>query len=368
MSMVDQPARSRFIGLGLRSTGAGAAGLPAVFEMFVDELLTLIDEIAPQMPGGADERFRERLTDYRTRLAQETAPATVERLTAECLDDCRHFFERAEALHIEQHREIGGVIELLRDTLAALAGDGTGFDKDLLLSADRFAALLELDELRTLKRRVSDEAEALKRLVAERQQSREQTYEALAHRVQALETQLVRTREAASLDGLTQLANRQTFDRTLEQWTMTSQLRFVLALVDIDGFKAINDAHGHLTGDQVLISVARSLARSVRASDLVARLGGDEFALLAPDANIRQFEARMCRAVAKIAESRFEVAEGERDVSFSVTVSCGLSELSAGDTAASLLQRADEALYSAKHRGKNRVVVKSRPYLRDLLA
>jgi diguanylate cyclase (GGDEF)-like protein len=186
--------------------------------------------------------------------------------------------------------------------------------------------------------------------------------------VQVLESQLVRTREAASLDGLTQLTNRQTFDRTLEQWTADSQLRFVLAIVDIDGFKAINDQHGHLTGDQVLISVARTLARSVRSSDMVARLGGDEFALLALDATVRQFEARMCRTVAKIAESRFDAGEGEERCLFTVTVSCGVSELSAGDTAASLMQRADEALYGAKHRGKNRVVVKSKPYLRDLLA
>ena len=366
MSTIDRPPHGRFIGLGLRADGA--AGLPASLEMFIDELLLLVEEVSPRISGAADARFHERLEDFRTRLVQEADATGIERLTAECLAECRRFFERAEAWQIEQRREIGSVVELLRDTLSTLAGEGTSFDKDLQLSADRFAALLAVDELRTLKRQVSAEAERLKRLVAERQQSRDETHQALANRVQLLEAQLVRTREAASLDGLTQLANRQTFDRTLEQWTQAaSKISFVLAMVDIDGFKVINDAHGHLTGDHVLISVARSLARSVRSSDLVARLGGDEFALLAPDATIRQFEARMCRAVAKIAEMQFDASEEDRGTTFSVTVSCGLSELAAGDTAASLLQRADEALYSAKHRGKNRVVVKTKPFLRDLL-
>ncbi|HVB38864.1 MAG TPA: GGDEF domain-containing protein [Vicinamibacterales bacterium] len=363
---MSQRPDSHFIGLGLRRASSDTGNLVTAFEIFVDDLLMLLDEIVPRVPGGLDARFRGRLSDFRTRLAQESEAAGIERLSSECLDECRHFFERAEVLHLEQHREIGSVIQMLRDTLATLAGDASIFDTDLLLSADRFNELMEVDELRTLKAQLSSETERLKRVVAERQESREQTFEALSQRVHVLEAQLVRTREAASLDGLTQLANRQTFDRTLEQWTQTPNLQFVLALVDIDDFKSVNDDYGHLTGDQVLINVARTLARSVRSSDLVARLGGDEFALLAPEATLRQFEARMCRAVAKIGEVRFERGdnEGER---FGVTVSCGLAELSAGDTGASLMQRADEALYGAKHRGKNRVVVKSKPFLRDLL-
>ncbi|MDE3156765.1 MAG: GGDEF domain-containing protein [Acidobacteriota bacterium] len=363
---MSQRLENQLIGLGLRNPDAGSATLVTAFEIFVDDLLMLLDEIVPRLPGGLDARFRGRLSDFRTRLAQESNAPGIERLSSECLGECRNFFERAEVLHLEQHREIGAVFQLLRDTLTSLAGDASIFDKDLLLSADRFTELMEVDELRTLKAKLSAETERLKQVVAERQESREQTYEALSQRVHLLEAQLVITREAAALDGLTQLANRQTFDRTLEQWTQAPNLPFVLALVDIDDFKSVNDDYGHLTGDQVLINVARSLARSVRSSDLVARLGGDEFALLAPEATLRQFEARMCRAVAKIAEVRFEGADPAAGT-FGVTVSCGLAELTAGDTAASLMQRADEALYGAKHRGKNRVVVKAKPFLRDLL-
>lgn len=358
---------THFIGLGLRHPSSDTGGLVTAFEIFVDDLLMLLDEIVPRVPGGLDARFRGRLGDFRTRLAQESDSSGIERLSSETLAECRQFFERAEVLHLEQHREIGDVIQLLRDTLATLAGDASVFDTDLLLSADRFSELMEVDELRTLKAHLSTETERLKRVVSERQESREQTFQALSQRVHVLEAQLVTTREAASLDGLTQLANRQTFDTTLEQWTQTPNLQFVLALVDIDNFKSVNDERGHLCGDRVLINVARTLARSVRASDLVARLGGDEFALLAPEATLRQFEARMCRAVAKIAEVRFDEGECESSGQFGVTVSCGLAELNAGDTAASLVQRADEALYGAKRRGKNRVVVKSKPLLRDLL-
>ncbi|HVC18550.1 MAG TPA: GGDEF domain-containing protein [Vicinamibacterales bacterium] len=358
---------NHIIALGLGRPGSDHWTVMTAFEVFVDDLLMLVDEIAPRLPDGEDARFRGRLNAYRTRLAQESDAPAIEQLSTECLAECRHFFERAEALRMEQHREIGAVVQLLRDTLASLAGGESGFDQELQLSADRFVDLAEIDELRTLKARLLEETESLKRAVAERQASREQTFDALAARVEMLEAQLVRTRQAAAIDGLTRLANRETFDRTLEGWTQTPDRQFVLALVDIDNFKSVNDCYGHLAGDQVLISVARALARSVRSTDLVARLGGDEFALLAPEATIRQLEARMCRAVAKIAEARFDAGEGDQPRPFGVTISCGLAELSPGDTAASMLQRADEALYGAKHRGKNRVVVKAKPFVRDLL-
>jgi diguanylate cyclase (GGDEF)-like protein len=135
----------------------------------------------------------------------------------------------------------------------------------------------------------------------------------------------------------------------------------VVALFDIDDFKQINDTGGHQMGDRVLQEVARALTISVRPEDVVARIGGDEFAVLASSLTLRQAEARM-RAVLTQMASAMRSPKLPR-----VTLSCGVAECSAGDTMLSLMTRADEALYDAKGKGKNRVAVKAVPFIRDLL-
>jgi diguanylate cyclase len=139
----------------------------------------------------------------------------------------------------------------------------------------------------------------------------------------------------------------------------------VLVLLDVDDFKKINDTHGHAIGDRVLVAVASALRTAVRSNqDLVARIGGDEFAVLAIGLTLRQAESRFQNFISKLAPEN--TRSGDTPLP-PVGISCGIAEFSAGDTVESLSQRADQALYEAKRAGKNRVVVKRKPYLRDLL-
>ena len=178
-----------------------------------------------------------------------------------------------------------------------------------------------------------------------------------------LERQLQTSQHEASLDPLTHIANRRTFDQTLREW-MGPGRWIVLAMFDIDAFKSINDEQGHAQGDKALVALAQTLKASVRANDLVARLGGDEFALLISGLTLRQAEFRLKTVISALSSTHFP---GIADSSFTLTVSAGAAEFSAGDTAGSLIHRADEALYQAKHLGKNRVVTKASPYLVDLM-
>jgi diguanylate cyclase (GGDEF)-like protein len=135
-------------------------------------------------------------------------------------------------------------------------------------------------------------------------------------------------------------------------------------MIDIDNFKTINDKHGHPVGDRALIAVAHALQSSVRKEDVVGRVGGDEFAILVPDLPIRQAEARLRMLTTSLAAVPIATHGGS---TLMITLSVGLAEYSAGDTIDSLKERADNALYEAKRLGRNRVVVKSKPTLRDLL-
>lgn len=160
----------------------------------------------------------------------------------------------------------------------------------------------------------------------------------------------------AGTDAVTGAPNRRAVTAALEQ-----QLAFAhrfgtslcVVLIDLDGFKALNDGYGHEAGDAALHRVVESLDAELRGADLVGRWGGDEFVVLLPGTDLLAAVPiidRLRRAVAELS-----VAEGPG----SLTASLGLAELGSVDTATSLVARADQAMYAAKAAGGDRVVIAS---------
>ena len=126
-------------------------------------------------------------------------------------------------------------------------------------------------------------------------------------------------------------------------------------LIDIDHFKKINDNFGHDVGDEVLREFALRVASNVRAIDLPCRYGGEEFVVIMPDTSVEAATRVAERIRTHVAGSSFRVAGGEELLT--VTISIGVSAtLSADDTPAALLKRADEGVYEAKAAGRNKVV------------
>jgi diguanylate cyclase (GGDEF)-like protein len=157
----------------------------------------------------------------------------------------------------------------------------------------------------------------------------------------------------ASRDALTDLANRAGLHEQLAH--VLANRRNVhgptaLVVIDLDGCKAINDRHGHETGDKVLVEVARLLKACVRDGDSVARLGGDEFAILAEGLTDRQTACHVAERI--IAAIQQPVTVGRE--SLPVGPSIGIAFLHDCHDAAELLREADLAMYSAKAAGKGR--------------
>jgi diguanylate cyclase (GGDEF)-like protein/PAS domain S-box-containing protein len=166
----------------------------------------------------------------------------------------------------------------------------------------------------------------------------------------------------ALTDSLTGLANRRAFDEALErEWrrTLREGSQMSLVLLDIDYFKELNDCYGHQVGDDCLRAVAAAIKGAVRASDIATRYGGDEIAVILPgaDASGAREVARKVRA----AVEALHISHGSREEAGGwVTASVGVATALArqGGTMQmpqSLLQAADNALYKAKHEGRNRV-------------
>jgi len=162
----------------------------------------------------------------------------------------------------------------------------------------------------------------------------------------------------ARIDALTGLPNRGHFDELAELLSRGRRAGDAMGvlMIDIDHFKRINDTDGHAVGDAVLRAVAQSIASGVRAADTPARYGGEEFAVLLRRATTDQacdVALRVRAAVAALDTGAIGVLDG-RPVSVSVGVAVGGAT---GETVAEIVRRADDALYSAKRRGRDRVVV-----------
>jgi diguanylate cyclase (GGDEF)-like protein len=196
--------------------------------------------------------------------------------------------------------------------------------------------------------------------ITERKQA-EATQAELNQKLQIVNTELNRL---ATVDGLTQLANRRSFDQTLDlEWQRARRQQKSLSLIlcDIDYFKPYNDNYGHLAGDDCLCQVAKVLNTAVRRpGDLVARYGGEEFVILLPDTDLDGALQVIDQTQTTLAKSKLPHAFSQ--VASIITLSFGLvchcpsvKEHSPRE----LLHRADLALYEAKARGRNGYVVNS---------
>ncbi|MCU1280674.1 MAG: hypothetical protein JWM53_4220 [bacterium] len=160
--------------------------------------------------------------------------------------------------------------------------------------------------------------------------------------------ELARVARLAAIDPLTGIFNRRGLDLVLPEHD--SRLASV-AMVDLDRFKLINDTHGHAAGDELLRRVAHLLASVVRAADGVVRWGGEEFLLVLPAVDRAQTHIIVERARASVEADRLVVGGAV----LRITISAGVAERRAGESRDQLIARADEALYVAKHSGRNRV-------------
>ena len=221
-------------------------------------------------------------------------------------------------------------------------------------------------DLNSLKHLLENRLEGLLGTMDQHQQqriAREQEVSAhlqgLAERIASMEQQaqgyrehLEEQRQKALIDPLTDLPNRAAWGERLQyevdQWQKNGN-PLLIAMLDLDHFKRINDGYGHLAGDKVLKIIAAQLRKHLRPVDFIARFGGEEFVLLMPDTPLAAGVQGVERLRAAIEACPFHF-KGEP---VTITLSIGVSAFRPGDRSDQVLKRADEALYQAKHRGRN---------------
>lgn len=157
-------------------------------------------------------------------------------------------------------------------------------------------------------------------------------------------------RDKAMLDPLTELPNRRALQEYLEQDDV-GQTPMALFFLDLDGFKAVNDQHGHDAGDELLKQVAARLVDTVRKGDLVCRLAGDEFVVVAQGVPGQEIAARIAQSLCQAIAEPFVLSQASIQIGTSLGIA--LSTAGSGVSGSTLLTHADNAMYEAKRRGRN---------------
>jgi two-component system, sensor histidine kinase LadS len=254
---------------------------------------------------------------------------------------------------------LGGVLMALRNFgllpthFVTLHGMQIGSALEMLLLS--FALANRFNQIKQEKAEAQAQAlAAQQQLVASLQRQERELEQRVAERTDALASANTQLRELALRDPLTALANRAALYAQLDETLVRARQsgrRVCLLMVDLDGFKAINDRYGHEVGDRVLMQVADRLRAATRSGDLVARLGGDEFVVVAEHLDLPDGAQRLAEHVLKAISEPLSVDRDAR-IGASIGIALGGSAVEGTDE---LLRRADAAMYAAKAAGRGAV-------------
>jgi diguanylate cyclase len=276
-----------------------------------------------------------------------------EALAAQFLPDSKRngdILDAGDALSREL-QSVSAAVEAAQKT-SALYGEQLASASETLAGDDAVKVKAVIDDLATATRAIQAENKDLETQLAE-------TNAELIR----LRENLEQVRRDAMTDGLTNLANRKSFDEALEAACIEADATnqpLCLGILDIDHFKGFNDTWGHQIGDQVLRYVSSVIGRMGAAPRMAARYGGEEFAVIFPAEQAHIAHAVLEEIREEVSSRALKRRSTNEDLG-AITLSSGIAQRAPGEPSVNLVERADNALYASKHAGRNRTTVADAP-------
>jgi len=285
------------------------------------------------------------LTDNKQEITNTISEDLYSRFfTASVEDDALH--ETAERINEELKR--------IMDYVGEAGGDVSKYGETLSTAKGDISAANEQVGLKEVISRVLNETQKMEEINSKLEQKLNDSNS----EVSQLREDLEDMRKEALTDSLTGIANRKMFDMELRHAArdaMENGEDLSLMMIDIDYFKKFNDTYGHQVGDEVLKLLASTLSKTVKGSDIAARYGGEEFSVILPTTNLDGAYSVGENIRTRISTKKLVNRQTNTDLG-KITVSIGISQFKYGEKLTDLIKRADQALYSAKKLGRNRVI------------
>ena len=326
---------------------AQAALTTAVLDAY-RSTLTAVGICATQAYPSAGQGLQRALTGLGQRLAEDVEPELVARTEGRIMQELQRWGERAEANLQQKTSDVKELLVVLARTASSLASNGDRNAQQF----DEFTAKLEriadLEDLTQMRASLVRGASELRSKVEHMSRSARESVAQLQAEVVTYQARLEEVSEAASRDPLTGLFNRGRMDQYLGDRISSGQT-FSVAMMDLNGFKQVNDRLGHAAGDDLLKQFAAELRGNARAGDTVGRWGGDEF-LVILDCPAKDAQAHIGRVEKWVVGDYVIATPGGRSAREKVHLGAaiGLAEWMPGQSARDLIAKADAAMYANK--------------------
>lgn len=322
-------------------------------------LFRLIREFSLDLTELDAETFRERNEAIAERFDTGEAIKRLAKRFELHKDFVLDYVDREKTYFTDRDAEFKNIIDMLFTGLTEINKENDAFNTRIYEKNVKLEKITELTDIRQLKEGIKSEVSELKQQIQEKQSRDSEHMDELAESIAILKDDLQKAREDSQTDALTGAMNRLAFDTSIRERLERSAIvwkSFGLLMIDVDNFKTVNDQYGHVVGDRVLMALVAKLRKHTKKGDLIARYGGEEFAVVLPFKSYRyslKVARLLCRSIAK---TDYMVDEAQPGTRIRFTVSIGVTTLEPDDTVTSIVERADKALYRAKHLGKNRTV------------
>ena len=340
--------------LDMDPTRTGDAEAAELFKATIDSYCSTLlvmgksgDRVCPAL--GSD--LQQSLADLAKRMSHGTTPALVRGTGKHVEEQLQQWGNHTAEYFKAKANDVKELLLVLARTAESMGERDSRYTKQFSEFTMRLQKVADLEDLAQVRTSLMQRANELKSRVDQMAEDSNRSVAQLRAEVSTYEARLKTVEQLALRDGLTGLANRRNVEDRME-WRVAHQQMFCAVFLDLNRFKEVNDAHGHLAGDNLLKQFAEELRSNTRPTDVVARWGGDEF-ILVLDCDLAGARSQIERLQKWVfGEYTVKLNGGAEKVKIRMDAAIGMAQWQPGETASQVIERADSAMYTDKKLSK----------------